>query len=217
MKHTHHRGGIRHFRPPSTNVIYLEDPSCPNYAVINGEKVCLDTGLVEPTSASGTLEKTNPIPAGRYWVDIFGKNIPSAAQWFKAMSGLGVKVIANQSFVPTPQEVLLEKGPFATQDDIEGMTRNWYLFTVSVNPVPVVWDQPRYGFLTVAGPEVKSSEDTAQRPALPLDPLDELESFAQSMGSLVGVTSKAGAIALTAGLFLGVGYALVEYLKKGKK
>lgn len=215
MRPTHHRVGMRHGFRRASNVIYIDDSDCPNYIVINGERVCLDTGLVEE-GKSGSLEKTNPMPSGRYWIDVFGKNIPSAAQWFKGMSGLGVTVNATETFVPTPQEVLLEKGPFASQDDIQGMTRNWYLFTVSPNPVPVTWDQATFGFPTIAGPEIKSSQDTVKRPDLPLDPLNELESFSESIGSLVGITSKAGAIALTAGLFIGVGYALIEYLK-GKK
>ncbi len=194
MKNTHHRGGIRHHSNHSgrSNLFYLyeDEPKC----------YCNGIPCTCPLDV-GALERDNPVPPGRYWVDIFGLNIPSAAAWFKAMSGLGVHVDATETF------------PAMTVPE----TRNWYLFTVKANPVPVVWDQPRYGFLTVAGPEVKSSADTAQTPALPLDPLDELETFAQSIGSMVGVTSKAGAIALTAGLFLGAGYALLEYLKKGKK
>lgn len=196
MRPTHHRGGIRHSNLHSgrSNLFYLYEPKC----FCNGIPCkCPDTGAL----TSGQVLRTNPIPAGRYWVDVFGVRIPAAAAWFKGMSGLGVHVDATEHFPATEVPEV----------------RDWYLFTYKpVGGVPVIWDQNTFGFLSIAGPEVKSSADTAQTPALPLDPLDELETFAQSVGSIVGITSKAGAIALTAGLFLGAGYALIEYLK-GKK
>ena len=196
---THHRGGLgrggirHHLHSGRDNVFYLyEEPQC----FCDGAPcICPDTGAL----ISGQVIRTNPIPAGRYWVDVFGVNIPSAAAWFKGMSGLGVHVDATEHFPATELRNI----------------RDWYLFTYTpVNGVPVTWDQKTFGFLTVAGPEVKSSADTASGPSLPLDPLNELETFAESVGALVGVTSKAGALALTAGLFIGGGYLLLQLVKE---
>ena len=214
---THHRGGIRHsfnYRRPTV----IEVSDCPDYIVINGRRVCLDTGLDTGALKSGEQEKTNPLPAGRYWVDVFGKNIPIADNWFKAFASLGVNVETTQQFKPTPQEVILEKGPFPSQDDIQSMVRNWYLFTYTpINGVPVEWDQKTFGYPTVAGPEIKSSDDTAQKPDLPLDPLNNLEDFLDGLAKDLGITSKAGAIALTAGAFIGGGYLLFELFKEKRR
>jgi hypothetical protein len=196
----HHSSGNRgirhHLHSGRDNVFYLyEEPEC----LCNGIPCqCPDTGAL----TSGQVMRTNPIPAGRYWVDVFGFNIPLAAAWFKGMSGLGVHVNATEHFPSTEVPEV----------------RDWYLFTYTpVNGVPVVWDQKTFGFLTIAGPEVKSSADTASTPPLPLDPLNELETFAESVGALVGVTSKAGAIALTGGLFIGAGYLLFELIKEKRR
>lgn len=175
-----------------------------NYWLYETPAVCYCDGVpcLCPLDVGG-LEKDNPLPPGRYWVDVFGLNIPKADDWFKTMAAVGVHVDATEHFEAT---------------EVPNV-RNWYLFTYKPNGtlIPPVWDQKTFGFPTVAGPEIKSSADTAQTPPLSLDPLDQLADFAQSIGSMVGVTSKVGAVALTAGLFIGSGVLLFDWFKEKRK
>ncbi len=140
----------------------------------------------------GTLERENPLPAGQYWVDVFGLNIPKADTWFRAFKDLGVHVDATQHF----------------EDTDVARVRNWYKFTYTpIANIPVMWDT-QLGFPTVADASITSSEDTVQRPDLPLDPLEELSNWINSveqklggsMGTIAGVVPYA---IIGAGVFAG--------------
>jgi len=157
-------------------------------------------------SRVGTIERRSPLPEGLYWVDVFGLNIPKAEAWFSAFKDLGVKVAATQSF------------PNTTVDS----TRNWYLFSYKPTmSVPVVWDSS-LGFPTVADASIKSSEDTVSRPDLPLDPLDELSNWVNSVEARVGGSLGSIATIVPFAMFGGAvfgGYYLLRELGllKGKK
>lgn len=146
----------------------------------------------------GKLERRSPLPGGQYWIDVFGLNIPRADTWFKAFSGLGVHVDATQHFEASsvPQ------------------VRNWYKFTYTpVNAIPVVWDST-LGFPTIADDTITASEDTVQRPDLPLDAITSLSDwFDKTEQSLGKVT--------TIAIIIAGGYALYEAYKllnqKGRK
>ncbi len=119
----------------------------------------------------GTLERRSPLPPGTYWVDVFGLNIPKADVWFKGFGPSGVHVDATQHF----------ESPEVSS------VRNWYKFTY--NPVApgvvVVWDTS-LGFPTVADASIQSSEDTVQRPPLPLDPLEEMSNWLNALEAKLG-------------------------------
>jgi len=133
----------------------------------------------------GTLERRSPLPPGSYWIDVFGLNIPKFNQWLKAYSGMGVHTDATQVF---------EAPTLAAY-------RNWYKFTYT--PIPgaiVIWDTA-FGFPTVADASITSSESTVQRPDLPLDPLDELSNWVNSVEQKLG-----GSLGTIAGV---VPYAII--------
>lgn len=128
-----------------------------------------------------SIERRNPLPAGRYWIDTFGDNRPAFADWSKSS---GVKVVTTQSFDSDPP-------------------RDWFLFTVA-SPLP--FDAVKFGFPTIAPPEVKSAEDTVQKPDLPKNALDDLDNTL----SQIGKVAKLGLGILGLGL-------LLKYLGHGNK
>jgi hypothetical protein len=197
MRHTHHRGGIRHhLHSGRGNVFYLyEEPEC---VIIDGVRVCPDTGSLDSAGKPkpNTLERRSPLPAGRYWVDVFGKNIPVAQSWFRAFKDLGVHVDATEHFESTEMSSI----------------REWYLFSYTpVNGVPVVWDTT-LGYPTIADSSVKSSGDTSSA-SLPLDALDELSNWMngveQKLGGSLGSLAKVAPYAILGGVALG-GYLLLK-------
>lgn len=197
---SHHRGGTRHhLHSGRDNVFYLyEEPNC---VTINGVKVCPDTGaLGDP----GTLERRSPLPAGHYWVDVFGKNIPVAANWFKAFSGLGVHVDSTEHFTATEVPEV----------------RDWYLFTYTPTAgVPVVWDTT-LGYPTIADASIKNSQDTVSGANLPKDPLDRLADWLndieQELGGSIGGAAKVVPYAIMGGAAFGVYLLAKEFGLLGK-
>jgi hypothetical protein len=137
---------------------------------------------------------------------VFGKNIPTAGAWFKAMAGLGVHVDATEHFTATSVPEI----------------RDWYLFTYTpTGGVPVVWDKS-LGYPTIAAPGVKSSADTSQTPDSPLDPLNELSNWMNKveteLGGSIGGAAKLVPYALLGGLGV-AGYLLLKefgIIKKAK-
>jgi len=121
----------------------------------------------------GALERHNPVPPGKYWVDVFEQDSPTFYDWLAANRG-SVRVESTESFPSN------EGGP----------AREWYLFTVSA---PVQWNGP--GFPTIAGPAVTSSTDTTQRPDPEKDPLDKLDDWMNKKGGANYVVA-AGAVAV---------------------
>ena len=99
------------------------------------------------------LERRNPLPAGTYWLDVFGANREKLAAWRREHAA-SVRVVASESFESDPP-------------------RDWVKFVVSV---PVAWDAKTFGFPTIipTGVKVDSSGDTVQRPPPEKDPLDSL-------------------------------------------
>lgn len=199
---THHRG-----RSGRDNLFYLyEERNC----FCNGVPcTCPDTGALDAAGNQkpNTLEKRSPLPAGRYWVDVFGKNIPAADAWFKAMSGLGVHVDATQ----------------VTPDEDPNRTLNWYLFTYApTGGVLIVWDKS-LGYPTIAGANIKSQSDTIQAPDLPLNPLDELSNWMNKLeselGGSIGGAAKVVPYVVLGGLGLAGFLLLKEFgiIRKAKK
>lgn len=110
------------------------------------------------------LERRNPVPPGRYWLDVFSPNIADITAWKNANRDR-VRVVSSESFDPVPS---------GTQTDTRFTpARLWLLFDVLS---PVQFDQLKFGFPTVvkqsadASPGgtpvdtgVRTSEDTVDR------------------------------------------------------
>lgn len=190
---THHRG-----RSGRDSHFYLyEEPIC----YCNGIP-CLcppDTGSLDASGSPkpNTLERRSPLPAGHYWFDAFGMNIPKADNWLKAFAGLGVHVDATEHFPST---------------DLASV-RTWYLFTYApTGGVPVVWDTS-LGYPTVADSSIKSSGDTSSA-TLPLDPLDELSNWMNKVETELGGSLGAAAKFVPYVAVVGVGAAGFLLLKE---
>ncbi len=98
------------------------------------------------------VERRNPLPAGVYWIDVFGANREKFAAWTRANK---VHVSKTESFDSTPP-------------------RDWLKFEVTT---PVPWDAKTFGFPTIIEPgsTVNTSDDTVQKPPPETGPnLDDL-------------------------------------------
>lgn len=121
----------------------------------------------------GALERHNPLPIGKYWVDVFEQDSANFYDWLAANKG-AVQVTSTESF----------------PSNGGGPAREWYLFKVSA---PVSWNGP--GFPTIAEPNVQSSSDTSQRPDPEKDPLDKLDDWMGRKGNGLNYALALGAVA----------------------
>ena len=96
------------------------------------------------------LERRNPLPPGRYWLDVFPPNIATITAWTRANKS--VRVVSTEFFDSTPP-------------------RQWLMFDIVS---PTQFDQLTFGFPTVVkqaaavakdgapiDTKVKTSSDTA--------------------------------------------------------
>lgn len=106
------------------------------------------------------LERQNPLPLGRYWVDVFEEDWPRFDAWLEL----------NKHFVTVHA---------VENHDDEDPERRWYLFSVTA-PFLVAWLGP--GLPTIADTSIQSSEDTVEKPTAGLSTTEKLV-FA---GAIVG-------------------------------
>jgi hypothetical protein len=110
------------------------------------------------------LEKRNPLPLGRYWVDIQAKYVPDFQQ-FLGIVGRGI-------FVAQTKE---REDPFTTAGKNTG-----YLFDVR-DPL-ISWDATKYGYPTI-GTGITDLDQTGTVPAA--EPLIPPGTFGDLSGSLL--------------------------------
>jgi|GEM_PF-4909660 len=139
----------------------------PEGIYLNGHRVIrLGMGL-------GKVERHNPLPAGKYWVDVFAKDSDAFGAWLSSNKPT-VAVRTTEHYDSDPP-------------------RDWYLFEVSA---PTPWNGP--GFPTVAGQNVTSSSDTGQRPdpvpSIPTQIEQELEGIKQTAKTTTWITGAVLAI-----------------------
>lgn len=89
--------------------------------------------------ATGAVQRANPLPAGRYWVDVFAPDSDAFNGWLST----------NRLTVTVRQTEHYDSAP----------ARDWYLFEVKA---PTPWAGP--GLPTIADASVTSSSDTVQKP-----------------------------------------------------
>lgn len=132
------------------------------------------------------LERKNPLPIGRYWVDVFEKQFAAFDAWLEKNRDK-TDVITQENF---------EGGglPFDRKNDFP--PRRWYLFEVLE---PVRWEGP--GLPTIATPNVKNSQDTEK-------PTDEIVPPVFPDGPGGTAESLLGKVALGAGVVLGGAFVL---------
>ena len=145
---------------------------------------------LDPTLGVGAMERANPLPVGKYWVDVFTPQEAAFQDWLRRNKA-NVIVTTTESY-----------------DPIDGSPgRAWRLFEVNS---PVMWEGP--GFPTIAGPGVNSSTDTADRPAPEKDPFDKLD-----FDKLGDEIAKTGKTIMWVGVGLAVvvvGGAIIYYMPR---
>lgn len=92
-------------------------------------------------SALGAEERSNPLPTGSYWVDVFADNRPKMASWAKANRG-SVQVLSTQT---------------VGDDDEDPTTYDEYTFKVSS---PVAWDARTFGYPEIIAPPAAPPKST---------------------------------------------------------
>lgn len=119
------------------------------------------------------LVRTQPLPAGRYWIDVRGAQLDAWMAW----------IAANPGTVTVEHAQPVEVQPF----DGPAIGITFFIFSTSR---PLQFDQKTFGFPSSAGPDVHNAADTAQRPPVPtikseiLDPL--LDKVQEAAGSTLG-------------------------------
>lgn len=105
-----------------------------------------------------TIERRNPLPVGRYWVDVIGDDAIRKFDGWLVQHSFTVHVEKTQH---DDGSILMGRPP-----------SNWVLFSVES---PTKWEGP--GLPTVASPDVRSKDDTVQKPPPEPDPLSSFSDF----------------------------------------
>jgi hypothetical protein len=152
-----------------------------------------------------TLERRNPLPVGRYWIDIFESGMTAWQAWLTANAGT-VRVETTQDFespgifahaLEHPLEIWAERPP----------ARRFVIFAVSA---PTPWSGTMgLGHPTVASPDVTQSDDTVQKPPPPPEVLDSLSEGVASVGAFAAT---AGKVAIGLGAIVAA-YFVVKLVK----
>lgn len=149
----------------------------------------------------GAIERRSPLPAGRYWQDIFEKQLRDFETFMNGEVQAGrVEIIKVERFNADP----LRDGswlPAPLQPEHAGTIpeRTWVLFQVKA---PIAWDAVKFGFPTIADEKVASSADTATNPPGP-SPTEEIADAAQKV---------VGPVTTLLALFLGI--KVVQAIRK---
>jgi hypothetical protein len=144
------------------------------------------------------MMRTNPLPIGKYWQDVFAEKQAAFRAW----------LTKNKAtvHVDTTESTSVE----GTDKDAQGNpARDWYLFTVSS---PTKWEGP--GYPTIATPDVKSSADTVTRPAPEIDPLDKLSLGLGDLGAVGGTVGKVAMGTVVVGVLALAGWFAVSSFAK---
>lgn len=128
------------------------------------------------------LEKRSPLPIGRYWVDLF--KFPDNDQW----------AIFDQWLRENRELVGVERAEIFDSDP----PRQWVLFNVTGGAGgQFLPEWVGIGFPSIAEPEIKTSDDTVQKPDVSELPASPLENMGKVL--LVGGGLLLAAVALTSG------------------
>lgn len=114
------------------------------------------------------IAKTQRIPGGRYWVDVFEKNRVAFDAWLDWC---------------VKQDLAMVE----TTESFEDEGRAFVIFVVDSDSAPWPNDEPLPP-VNIAGPGIKTSADTVQRPDPPKDPASQIGDMFGRIGSglLVG-------------------------------
>lgn len=122
------------------------------------------------------LEKADPLPVGRYWIDLFGPPVGKVA-------------LDGRAFFETWREKFSDRVRVRVSESFDSdPPRDFRIFEV-IDPAP--WGDimaSKLGFPTVAPPDIQTSDDTVQKPDvrdLPDTPLETVGKLLMLGGALV--------------------------------
>lgn len=141
------------------------------------------------------LQRQNPLPVGRYWVDVTEKDFSKFEEWLKRNTSVHVVTVEE---TPRKQVSPGEAGPIGYAE--YWPATRWYLFDVKV---PTAWEGP--GFPSIAKGET-TKDDTVDKPP-PMTSGDALEDVMPKLPKLPEINL--GPIILVAGLF-GLAYLIKQ-------
>ncbi len=120
-----------------------------------------------------SFEKRNPLPPGRYWIDVSGTDkVSGFAFLLSQAAALGAVVVENVEL----NGASVDLG--SVLEALEGGNNPaaWFLFRVTdVGTFSI--DQSQLGFATIADPNVHSQDDTVQKP----DPVGDAQDTLKTM------------------------------------
>jgi hypothetical protein len=191
--HGHHGGhgggrgrGRGGFGGYTVDVVEFDGGEVPSLVELLLRQQGLNAGVIQ----TGAIERRNPLPVGKYWVDVFEKDGPNFEHWVTKNKG-SVFIRATEHFDSDP-------------------VRNWYRFETTA---PVLWEGP--GLPTILEPGVTTSSDTAVRPDPPASAVDQAQSLLEGGASAVwGTFGKGLAWVLGGAIVLELG---IGALRKGRK
>lgn len=98
---------------------------------------------------AGMLERHNPLPPGRYWIDIFESGQQAWVFW-TMYANVNLKILKMEHY----------------EGDVSAgyESRDWILFETTA---PLTWDTElakKIGWPNIAGKNVNTSDDTVQKP-----------------------------------------------------
>jgi hypothetical protein len=139
------------------------------------------------------LERKNPLPIGRYWVDVPSADLPTFQQW---LADRPTQIHVDGTALRESNNWLNNLGGGSNADV------TWYVFTVK-SPVP--WFGP--GTPSIADASIVSADDTLTRPPPEPGVLDQLLGASGSMPTGVKYAIWGGS-AILAGVLL---YKILDF------
>lgn len=112
------------------------------------------------------LERRRPLPAGRYWLDVFPKNALAWATWSSAMSKMGSATVEVTEHYPS----------------VDGAPEHDFVIFSTSGP-NVAWEAAGLPSPTIAPATVTTSDDTATKPPPEPGVLDQLAEHAQGFAT----------------------------------
>lgn len=165
-----------------------------------------------------TIMRENPIPPGRYWIDLIGPE--RIGQFGAGVKGLNESHPGIVRIISATRHTENEARDYAESADLTGVLvrlwegiagsvqdtpeRDWVLFEVTS---PAVWDYNAMGTPTVAGKQVKSERDTIQAPEPEPDITEKILGATSGIGGTVSKVVLGSVMIITLGA---VGYLVAK-------
>jgi hypothetical protein len=118
------------------------------------------------------LERRRPLPAGRYWLDVFPRNKQAWELWSSSMAKLGsLRVEKTQHF------------------DASGGNEAYDFVIFETSTPNVAWGALNLPHPTIAPSNVQSSEDTVTKPPPPPGVFEQIDDTVKSIGTGAKIAS----------------------------